>query len=216
MSMAKVQGPGATAVRERIRVGGRSARIQAAVHAAVKRLGAIAGRDQLTVPQIAAEAGVTPSTIYRRWGDLAALLADVAVERLRPITDPEDTGAVRSDLRLFIEQYLEEMSSPVGRSLIRDVFSSTGEAFPVQCCGFTREHLATIVARAKARGETPFEIDEVIDHVVAPIVYHILYGDREPTLAYCHSLLDRLQSLPQPVVASQRVAAKRQVKQARA
>src|ERR1700677_4567810 len=112
------------AVREQIRVGGRSARIQSAVHEAVKTLAAETSRDALTVPQIAAEAGVTPSTIYRRWGDLAALLADVAGERVRPVTDPEDTGAVASDLRLFIEQYLEEMSSPVGRSLIRDVFST--------------------------------------------------------------------------------------------
>jgi AcrR family transcriptional regulator len=214
--MARLQGESGVAVRERIRVGGRSARIQSAVHDAVRRLGAETGRDQLTVPQIAAEAGVTPSTIYRRWGDLAALLADVAVERLRPIADPEDTGAVASDLRAFIEQFMEEMSSPVGRALVRDVFSTAGEAYPVQCGGFTRQHLATIVARAKARGETAFDIDEVIDHVVAPIVYHILYGDREPTLAYCHQLMDRLQSLPLPVVASQRVAAKRQVKQARA
>jgi AcrR family transcriptional regulator len=184
------------AVRERVRVGGRSARIQSAVHQAVKSLGAKTSRDQLTVPQIAAEAGVTPSTIYRRWGDLSELLADVAVERLRPIADPEDTGAMTSDLRAFIEQFMEEMSSPVGRALMRDVFSPSGATYPVQCACFTQEHLATIVARAKARGETPFDIDEVIDHVVAPIIYHILYGDREPTLDYCHSLLNRLQSLP--------------------
>jgi len=184
------------AVKERIRVGGRSARIQSAVHEAVRRLSGETGRDDLTVPQIAAEAGVTPSTIYRRWGDLAALLADVAVARLRPVSDPEDTGAVTSDLRAFIEQFMEEMTSPVGRALIRDVFSPPGEAYPVQCAGFTCGHLNTIVARAKARGETPVEIDEVIDHVVAPIIYHILYGDRELTLDYCHSLLGRLQSLP--------------------
>lgn len=184
------------AVKERVRVGGRSARIQSAVHEAVKRLGAKTSRDELTVPQIAAEAGVTPSTIYRRWGDLSALLADVAVQRLRPIADPEDTGAVASDLRLFIEQFMEEMSSPVGRALVRDVFSPSGETYPCQCAGFTREHLATIVSRAKARSETPFDVDEVIDHVVAPIVYRILYGDREVTLDYCHSLLNRLQSLP--------------------
>jgi AcrR family transcriptional regulator len=184
------------AVKERIRVGGRSARIQRAVHEAVKRLSAETNREDLTVPQIAAEAGVTPSTIYRRWGDLPALLADVAVARLRPISDPDDTGATASDLRAFIEQFMEEMSSPVGRALIRDVFSPPGETFPIQCCGFTREHLATIISRAKARGETPFDIDEVIDHVVAPIIYHILYGDREPTLDYVHGLLKRLQSLP--------------------
>jgi AcrR family transcriptional regulator len=183
------------AVKERVRVGGRSARIQSAVHEAVRHLSAETDRDELTVPQIAAEAGVTPSTIYRRWGDLAALLADVAVERLRPIADPEDTGAVASDLRVFIEQFMEEMSSPVGPALIKDVFSAPGPTYSGQCAGFTFEHLATIVARAKARGETPFDIDEVIDHVVAPIIYHILFGDRELTLDYCHSLLDRVHSL---------------------
>lgn len=160
------------------------------------RLSAAADRSELTVPQIAGEAGVTPSTIYRRWGDLPALLADVAVERLRPIADPEDTGAVVSDLRAFIEQYAEEMSTPVGQALMRDVLSPPGESFPGQCCAFTRCHLETIVARATARGEPPFDIEEVIDHVVAPIVYHILFGDRPMTPAYCRQLLGRLQSLP--------------------
>jgi AcrR family transcriptional regulator len=185
------------AVKERIRVGGRSARIQSAVHEAVTRLGAATPRDELTVPQIAAAAGVTPSTIYRRWGDLSALFADVAVQRLRPIADPEDTGAVASDLRAFIEQFMEEMSSPVGRELMRDVFSQAGEAHTVQCGTFTVDHLTTIANRAEARGETPFDIDEVIDHVVAPIIYHILYGGRKVTLDYCHALLDRIRSLPQ-------------------
>ena len=184
------------AVRERIRVGGRSARIQSAVQDAVTRLGATTPREELPVPQIAAAAGVTPSTIYRRWGDLSALFADVAVQRLRPISDPEDTGAMTSDLRAFIEQFMEEMSSPVGREMMRDVFSQPGETHTVQCCGFTVEHLTTIAERAKARGETPFDVDEVIDHVVAPIIYHILYGDRELTRDYCHSLLDRIRAMP--------------------
>jgi AcrR family transcriptional regulator len=183
------------AVKERIRIGGRSARIQNAVHQAVKKLGASTCRDDLTVQQIAAEAGVTPSTIYRRWGDLPSLLADVAVERLRPISDPEDTGAVASDLRLFVEQFMEEMSSEVGRALIRDVFAA-GETPADQCAHFTHGHLTTIAERAKARGETAFDVDEVVDHVVAPIIYHILFGTKQPSLDYCQSLLSRLKSLP--------------------
>jgi AcrR family transcriptional regulator len=182
-------------VKERIRIGGRSARIQEAVHEAVRHLSAETDRDQLTVPQIAAEAGVTPSTIYRRWGDLASLLADVAVERLRPITDPDDTGATASDVRTFVEQYVEEMSSPVGRALMRDVFSPSEQSYSGKCAIFTRQHLSTIAERAEARGEISFDIDEVIDHVMAPIVYRLLFGDRELTLDYCHSLLDRIQSL---------------------
>jgi AcrR family transcriptional regulator len=181
--------------RERVRLGGRSARIQTAVHDAVRRLAAETSRDELTVPQIAAAAGVTPSTIYRRWGDLSTLLADVAVQRLRPISDPEDTGAVASDLRAFVEQFMEEMSSPVGRALLSDVFSSR-DAYPGQCANFTCEHLTMIAARAVARGETPFDVNEVIDHVVAPIIYHILFSGRELTLDYCQALLGRLRSLP--------------------
>jgi len=197
------------AVKERVRVGGRSARIQSEVHQAVKKLSAVTCRDELTVPQIAAEAGVTPSTIYRRWGDLSALLADVAVERLRPIADPEDTGAVASDLRLFIEQYMEEMSSEVGRALIRDVFAvPSGEGQACQCAHFTCDHLTTIAERAKARGEAAFDVDEVIDQVIAPIIYHILFGNRELTLDYCHSLLGRVTSLqPAAVAAGARSAA---------
>jgi AcrR family transcriptional regulator len=184
--------------REMVRQGGRSARIQKAVHDATRALLDQMERTAITVPMIAERAGVTPSTIYRRWGDLSALLADVAVERLRPLADPEDTGATESDLRAFIEQYVEEMSSPVGQALMRDVLSPCVQTYPGQCANFTRQHLATIVARAKARGETPFDIDEVLDHVVAPIVYHLLFGDHELTQEYCHSLVDRLQSLKPP------------------
>ncbi|MEG2632003.1 MAG: ATP-binding protein, partial [Comamonas sp.] len=58
--------------------GGRSARVQESVHSAVRELLEAHERSSVTVPMIAARAGVTPSTIYRRWGDLSALLADVA------------------------------------------------------------------------------------------------------------------------------------------
>src|SRR3954467_3703233 len=103
------------------RPGGRSARVQAAVHQATIELMALHGRAELTVPLIAARAGVTPSTIYRRWGDLGELLADVAVECLRPDGEPLDTGSVAGDLHAWAEQYADEMSSPVGLSMLRDV-----------------------------------------------------------------------------------------------
>jgi len=106
--------------RQMVRPGGRSARVQAAVHAAVRDLSAEVGRDALTVPLVAQRAGVTPSTIYRRWGDLRELLSDVAVERLRPEGTPEDHGSLRRDLTAWAEQFLDEMGSPTGRSYIRD------------------------------------------------------------------------------------------------
>ncbi|MCM3923275.1 TetR family transcriptional regulator [Frankia sp. AiPs1] len=40
--------------------------MQAAVHAAVRALQSERSRNEITVPLIAAQAGVTPSTVYRR------------------------------------------------------------------------------------------------------------------------------------------------------
>src|SRR4249920_3265895 len=102
------------------RPGGRSARVQAAVHQATRELTDLQGRAALTVPLIAARAGVTPSTIYRRWGDLADLLADVAVAHLRPEGVPADTGSLQGDLQAWAEQYLDEMSSEIGLAMMRD------------------------------------------------------------------------------------------------
>jgi AcrR family transcriptional regulator len=177
-------------VRERMRVGGRSARIQSEVHRAVKELQAEASRDELTVPMIASRAGVPPSTIYRRWGDLSELLADVAVERLRPVADPDDTGSTDGDLQAFAEQYMEEFSSPAGRILLRDLFTNSANApYAGQSCSYTYDHIRLIAGRAFARGETPLDVDEFVDRVIAPIMYHILFGAREVSIAYVHELL---------------------------
>ncbi len=182
--------------RELMRQGGRSARIQKAVHEATQALLAEVGRDAINVPAIAERAAVTPSTIYRRWGDLAQLLADVAAERLRPIADPDDTGSLAGDLEAFVLQYAEEMASPVGRALLRDVLAESGsDDAAARCCVYTTAHLETLRARAVARGEADFDIDEALDVLIAPICYRILFSSGEPSREYALSLLARFQQL---------------------
>jgi len=183
-------------VREMVRQGGRSARIQHAVHAATQALLAEVGREEINVPLIAERAGVTPSTLYRRWGDLAQLLADVAAERLRPVAEPDETGSLDGDLRAFVLQYAEEMSCEAGRGLLCDVLAETSsEAAAARCCQYTVNHLTTLKARARVRGEPDFDVDEAIDLLIAPICYHILFSDRELSPPYVLSLLARFASL---------------------
>jgi len=180
-------------VRERVRLGGRSARIQAAVHQAVEDLSGEIDRNELTVPLLAARAGVPPSTIYRRWGGLPELLADVAVQRLRPLADPLDTGTLRGDLENWTEQYMEEMSSPVGLAMMRDVLStSPGADNACQCSRYVAEQLEAIAARARNRGEATPEVDAMVDLIVAPIMYRILFGAPDTLdTAYCDKLIER-------------------------
>jgi AcrR family transcriptional regulator len=145
---------------------------------------------------IAERAGVTPSTVYRRWGDLAQLLADTAAERLRPVADPDATGSLAGDLRAFVMQYAEEMASPVGRALLRDVLAETAsEHAAARCCAYTTQHLQTVNNRALKRGEAGFPVDEAVDILIAPICYRILFSNGEISPDYVNGLLTRFARL---------------------
>ena len=190
--------------REMVRQGGRSARIQAAVHETTRALLEKLDRAEITVPMIADRAGVTPSTIYRRWGDIGQLFADVAVERLRPVADPDDTGSTAGDLAAYLLPYAEEMSSEIGRIMLRDVIADVADnRAAVKCCQYVQDALHIITARALQRGEAALTVADLTDRLIAPINYHILFGDREVNPEYCSWLL---ATLP-PVRMAEAVAA---------
>ncbi|MFH9674750.1 TetR/AcrR family transcriptional regulator [Streptomyces sp. NPDC017405] len=179
--------------KQRARPGGRSARVQASVHTAVRELLAETGREALTVPLVAQRAGVTPSTIYRRWGALQELLSDVAVERLRPDTEPEDHGDLRSDLTAWAEQFLDEMTSPSGRAYIRDALLGDPDGGNAgQCSAYAAEQINVILARATGREENTPDVETVMDRIVAPMMYRILFRPAGLDAAYARRLVTML------------------------
>lgn len=187
-------------VRTSPRPGGRSARVQAAVHQAVQDLDKEMDRASLTVPMIAERAGVTPSTIYRRWGSLANVLTDVALGSLRAETAPLDTGSTPGDLQAWAEQYLEEMTSPVGMTLMHDILASNRADASCQCAVIVAGQIRQIVERGIARGENVPEVDAVMDAVVAPIIFRTLFGPLPPTPEQVRSLVARCVAHSQPDV----------------
>ncbi|MFE4049391.1 TetR/AcrR family transcriptional regulator [Streptomyces sp. YIM B13518] len=182
--------------KQRVRPGGRSARVQAAVHTAVRELMEERGREALTVPLVAQRAGVTPSTIYRRWGNLQELLSDVAVERLRPDTGPEDHGDLRSDLTAWTEQFLDEMTSASGRAYVRDALLGDPDGSNAgQCSAYAAEQIDVILARATDREENTPGVETVMDRIVAPMMYRILFRPAGLDAAYARRLVTELLGL---------------------
>ncbi|WP_171429578.1 TetR/AcrR family transcriptional regulator [Acinetobacter lactucae] len=175
-----------------LRPGGRSERIQTAVHQAVKGLQKNLEQSQITIPMIAQKAGVTPSTIYRRWGDINQLFSDVALNELKPDMEPKDLGSFQLDVTAWIEQYFEEYSSEVGQTLLRDVLHTNDSSNARKCETLIIQQLDIIQARAKSRNELTIDNQEIIEAVIAPMLFRILFTDRVLDLDYVQTLLARL------------------------
>ena len=74
--------------------------------------------------------------------------------------------------------------------MLRDVLTCTDTGNARVCADITCASLDIIVDRARARGETAPDSKTLMDRVVAPLVYRILFSSDTPTPAYAQGLLD--------------------------
>ncbi|MFM2484485.1 TetR/AcrR family transcriptional regulator [Celerinatantimonas yamalensis] len=180
-------------IREGLRPGGRSARVQIAIHKAVNELITQIGSDAITVPMIANHAGVTPTTIYRRWGDLPTLLADVSLQSWQPETPPPDKGSLKADLYHWFEEFVDEMSSGPGRQVLKDVLASQQKDQTARCCGFTLQQVQHILQRAKERDDRSIPtVDDILDGVIGGLIYRIIFLQEPPSVDHLHRMIDRV------------------------
>jgi AcrR family transcriptional regulator len=168
-----------------VRPGGRTARTRAAVFdAAVAELAEkrFAGT---SLEKIAARAGVSPSTLYRRWGSLTGLLQDL-IDELTPDPGLPGTGSLEGDLAAVGRFILQVHRHPVHRPWMDAVTSATVHdpaAREVLSCPIMARirRAAAVVDEAIARGEIPADTDadDVIRMLAAPFYYRT-YVSGEP------------------------------------
>ena len=153
------------------RTGGRSALVLASVRSAVEELVEERGPERVTVPMIAERAGVNPTSIYRRWGDLPTLLNEIATYRLDPARPLPESGDLREDLTGWAREIIEHYSTPVNAALLRAGAATAGES-ESDCLRNRRAEATMFVDRAVNPAVTA---DQVIDHLVAPIIYRVIF-----------------------------------------
>lgn len=178
------------------RPGGRSARIKTATFEAAAGLIAERGHEPITMTDIAERAGVAVTSLYRRWGDVRVLLMEAAVEQLMRERPLPDTGSLREDLRTWARAIAANLGRPEGSSFFRVVVAT---AMPAGAEGLARtaaldpriEQIATMLERARRRGENAPSVAEVLDHLLAPIYIRTLFG-LPADEAFAEQLADRL------------------------
>ncbi|GAA3441130.1 TetR/AcrR family transcriptional regulator [Planomonospora venezuelensis] len=162
------------------RPGGRSARVRAAVLDATLAELTGEGYDGLTAESVADRSGVHKATLYRRWGGVDGLVADVLSRAAGQPWQVPDTGSLRDDLHAITQAVRAGFTDPDGgaapRNLILAALRSPQGREALTGLFEARHGLAAgVVTRAVARGEVPEGTDavDVVRATCAPLYYRL-------------------------------------------
>lgn len=164
-----------------LRPGGRTARTRAAALRATEDALIESGFDALDLADIARRADIGKTTVYRRWGTPAALVADLLLDMAEQSLPRTETGTLDGDLRANARLVLKTLSEARSGALFKAVI--TAAACDPDAATALHRFYATRIAewapcvdQAIARGEVPQGTDafEVIRAVSAPLYYRFL------------------------------------------
>lgn len=160
------------------RPGGRSARVQDAVHTALGRLMGEMTRDKITLRQVAERAGVNPTSVYRRWGDIDTLMEEVAVAALTRDGDViPDHGNLTADLTDWAGIIAEDITRPQRVRYLRAMLSARDlQVQSCPCMDIRQQQAELMIGRAADRGEPTPTPRQVLDHVVSPLYHRVTFG----------------------------------------
>jgi len=163
------------------RPGGRTARVRAAVLRAAGDVLAEQGFGHLDLADVARRAVVGKTTVYRRWGSVAGLVADLLAEMAEESLPRSETGSLLGDLTANARLVRDTLADPRQGALFKAVIAAaTGDARTAEALHRFYEvrvaEWAPCVLAAIERGEVPAGTDphEVVRAVSAPLYYRLL------------------------------------------
>lgn len=171
------------------RPGGRTAAVTNAIRSAVEELITEKGRDKVSIPMVAERAGINATTIYRRWPDAGTMINDIATYQLDPSRPLPDTGDLRSDVAAWATEVMLHYRKPVNAALLRAGSANAGEA-QSDCLRGLLEEVARLVEQAG--DAAPVTAQEIVDGVLAPVMYRIIFIPSSLTDDYAEQLTDKL------------------------
>jgi AcrR family transcriptional regulator len=169
----------------RRRTGGRSARVRQAVLQATVQTVAERGADAVNIAEIARQAGVHDTSIYRRWPTKEHLIFDSLLDYSVAQLPIPDTGTLRADLLAFACLIAGYAATPIGQALLKamavtddDAALAAGRA---QFWQFRLDQARAMIDRAITRGELRADTDPAlaIELLIAPLHFRLLLS-RQP------------------------------------
>jgi AcrR family transcriptional regulator len=98
------------------------AMVRQVLQVTLEQLAAV-GFERLSVPEVAALAGVNKTSVYRRWATKGRLVREALEAALGEPPDFVETGDLRADLLAWGQRSLRFATSPVGHAVFRALLS---------------------------------------------------------------------------------------------
>jgi AcrR family transcriptional regulator len=176
----------------------RDPRREAAIYDATLDLLAEVGYDRMSVEAVAARAGVSKPTIYRRCPEGKAQLVGEAIRARRAEHPPvPDTGALRTDLLAAVRDACaktkEHAHLAAGISTVLRESKEFAAIFREHLVSAERERWQELVDRAVARGELTGTATQLFADVAPSLIHsRALYTEDPLDEAYAVELVDRV------------------------
>jgi AcrR family transcriptional regulator len=151
--------------------------------AAVELLGR-GGAEACTFEAIATRANTSRPAIYRRWSRMDDLIAE-AINTGRPHLVAPDTGALESDLRLVVADFLEQYGTPLAKQAVLEILRSAVQGGSAAGAWAERygtpriDEMRSVFSKAIERAElTPdADVDTIMYVMSSTLLQAILLGE---------------------------------------
>jgi AcrR family transcriptional regulator len=165
----------------------RSVRADEAIARATFEAIAEDGVEGMSIEGVAARAGVSKATIYRRYASKEALIVAI-VGRLRPPpAAPADTGSFESDFKALVggqERRARDVGTLIVPRLIAATLNNPGfrELLIERMIEPFRARIAEILRRGIERGElrADLDVDAAVDFLHGSLVYRLILAGGDP------------------------------------
>lgn len=177
----------------------RDPRRDAAIRDAAIELLAECGYERMSVDAVAARAGVSKPTIYRRWAGKGELVGEAIRCQPHPAGDVPDTGSLRGDLLATVRNLAGFLTA--NARLVAGVSGRLQESPALarivreHSVGIMHAHFGALLERAEARGEIPSAAAvPALWADVAPAVIHsrVLFTGAPVDDAFVEELVDHV------------------------
>jgi len=173
------------------------------------------GESRFSIEQVAAAAGVSKASIYRRWTTKGELLIDLYMEGL-PDAMVEEARSIKTELRRYLLSSVQRLEDPLWRSILRSLAAeaqydpATAELLRRKVLEPRRTSGLRLLRHAETQGQIAKGLDHemLLDLMFGPLWYRMLFEHAPLDRAFVDRLLKQVLPALDPQARARGAAAK--------